>query len=225
MLRSVIVARMAALADRGVLGRKPERVVAHRAQHRVAVPAAEVGDDVAERVVLDVPHVELARGVRQHLEHVRALLLERRRREAAARDSGTSKARSAAQTACHLALDGLRVVAIHQSSDRSGPVSAAGLARGTIRPISRGQQRHPSATVRARTASAKWSQGDSNPRPSGCQPDALPAELWPRDAFQSRDSLPRPEALGRRSPSRRRARPTARRPRAARGGSSRAPRA
>ncbi len=68
---------MAALADRGVLGRKPEGVVAHRAQDLVAVPAAEVGDDVAERVVLDVAHVEVARGVRQHLEDVRPLLLER----------------------------------------------------------------------------------------------------------------------------------------------------
>src|SRR3954470_21677360 len=27
-----------------------------------------------------------------------------------------------------------------------------------------------------------WSQPDSNRRPSGCKPDALPAELWPRPA-------------------------------------------
>src|SRR3972149_11235189 len=25
-----------------------------------------------------------------------------------------------------------------------------------------------------------WTQGDSNPRPLGCQPSALPAELWAR---------------------------------------------
>ena len=64
------LARMAALADRGVLGGQPERVVAHRPKHREAVPAADVRDDVAERVVQDVPHVQLARGVGQHLEHV-----------------------------------------------------------------------------------------------------------------------------------------------------------
>jgi hypothetical protein len=33
---------------------------------------------------------------------------------------------------------------------------------------------------------AKWTQGDSNPRPHGCQPCALPAELWAR----SRDVYP-----------------------------------
>ena len=71
MLRSVLLARMPALADRGVLGRQAERVVAHRPQDAEAAPAAEVGDDVADRVVEDVPHVQLARGVRQHLEHVR----------------------------------------------------------------------------------------------------------------------------------------------------------
>jgi hypothetical protein len=27
----------------------------------------------------------------------------------------------------------------------------------------------------------KWSQRDSNPRPPGCKPDALPTELWPRE--------------------------------------------
>ena len=64
-------ARMPALADRGVLGGQAERVVAHRPQHAEAAPAAEVGDDVADRVVEDVPHVQLARRVRQHLDDVR----------------------------------------------------------------------------------------------------------------------------------------------------------
>ena len=64
------VARVAALADRGVLGRQAERVVAHRVQHAQAVAAALMAERVADRVVLDVPHVQVARGVGQHLEHV-----------------------------------------------------------------------------------------------------------------------------------------------------------
>ena len=64
------VARVAALADRGVLGRQAERVVAHRVQHAQAVAAALMAERVADRVVLDVPHVQVARRVRQHLEHV-----------------------------------------------------------------------------------------------------------------------------------------------------------
>ena len=73
MLRSVTSRGWPPSLDRGVLGRQAERVEAHRPQHRVAVAAAEVRDDVAEHVVADVPHVQLARGVREHLEHVRLL--------------------------------------------------------------------------------------------------------------------------------------------------------
>ena len=64
------VAGRLAGADGGVLGRQPERVVAHRVQHQVAVAPLEVRDDVAHRVVRHVPHVEVARRVREHLEHV-----------------------------------------------------------------------------------------------------------------------------------------------------------
>ena len=66
--------RAPALLDRGVLGRQPERVEAHRPQHRVSVAASEVRDDVPERVVEDVPHVQRAGRVRQHLEHVEVAL-------------------------------------------------------------------------------------------------------------------------------------------------------
>ena len=64
------VARVLAGADRVVLGGQAERVVAHRMQHVVTRPAVEVRDRVADRVVLQVPHVRLARRVGQHLEHV-----------------------------------------------------------------------------------------------------------------------------------------------------------
>ena len=64
------LARVLAGADRVVLGRQAEGVVAHGVQHAHAVAAAEVGDRVADRVVLQVPDVRLAAGVGQHLEHV-----------------------------------------------------------------------------------------------------------------------------------------------------------
>ena len=62
---------MAALADGGVLGWQAEGVVAHGPQHRVAAAPTHVRDDVTQRVVEDVAHVQLAGGVGQHLEHVR----------------------------------------------------------------------------------------------------------------------------------------------------------
>ena len=72
MLRLTISRGWPPSLDRGVLRGQAERVVAHRAQHRVPLPAPYVGEDVSEGVVEDVPHVELARGLRQHLEHVGA---------------------------------------------------------------------------------------------------------------------------------------------------------
>jgi hypothetical protein len=62
---------MAAFLDGGVLGRQAERVVPDRAEDGVPAAAAEVRDDIPERVVEDVAHVELARGVGEHLQHVR----------------------------------------------------------------------------------------------------------------------------------------------------------
>ena len=65
------LARMAALADRRVLGRQAERVPAHRAHDPPAAAAADVRLDVAHRVVEDVAHVHAVAGrVRQHLELV-----------------------------------------------------------------------------------------------------------------------------------------------------------
>ena len=61
---------MLAGLDRVVLGGQAERVVAHRVQDAAAGAAVEVRDRVADRVVLQVPHVRLAAGVGQHLEHV-----------------------------------------------------------------------------------------------------------------------------------------------------------
>ena len=52
------LARMPALLDRRVLGRQPEGVVAHRAQHLGARTPVEVREDVAERVDQNVPDVQ-----------------------------------------------------------------------------------------------------------------------------------------------------------------------
>jgi hypothetical protein len=39
--------------------------------------------------------------------------------------------------------------------------------------------RHRGVTRQVYTVWSWWSQPGSNRRPSGCKPDALPAELWP----------------------------------------------
>ena len=62
--------RMAPLLDRGVLGGQAERVVAHRAQHLEAPATPQVHEHVSDRVVERVPHVQLARGVGEHLDDV-----------------------------------------------------------------------------------------------------------------------------------------------------------
>ena len=64
------LARMAALANRGVLSRQTEGVPTHRAQDVPAVSAPVMREDVAQCVVEDVTHVQRAGRVRQHLEHV-----------------------------------------------------------------------------------------------------------------------------------------------------------
>jgi hypothetical protein len=74
------LARMLTFLDRSVLRGQSERVVAHRAQHLRAPAAVEAREDVAERVRKDVPHVQRARRVRQHLEHVGLPLVTRRPR-------------------------------------------------------------------------------------------------------------------------------------------------
>ena len=99
------LARVLAGLDRVVLGRQAERVVAHRVQDPHAVAAAEVGDRVADGVVLQVPHVGLAGGVGQHLEHVGP-------RRAVDRRWRPPRCARAPRPSCHLRLDLVRVVAV-----------------------------------------------------------------------------------------------------------------
>jgi hypothetical protein len=63
-------ARVAAFADRRVLGGEAEGVEADRMQHLVALAAAEARDDVPDRVDEDVADVQRPGRVREHLEHV-----------------------------------------------------------------------------------------------------------------------------------------------------------
>ncbi len=58
-----------ALARR-ILGGQAERVPAHRMHHIEAARPAVAGNDITQRVVADMPHMDLARGVREHLEHI-----------------------------------------------------------------------------------------------------------------------------------------------------------
>ena len=70
MFRSVISrgcppSRMAAFS-----AGRPKRVPAHGPQHVLPLPAPEVIEDVALRVVPDMANVKAARRIRQHLEQV-----------------------------------------------------------------------------------------------------------------------------------------------------------
>ena len=66
------LARLGAALDRGVLGGEAERVPADRVQHVVAAVTPEARDDVDVGVALGVTHVQVARGVGEHAEHVLA---------------------------------------------------------------------------------------------------------------------------------------------------------
>ncbi len=61
---------MAVMFDSRVLGRKAERVPAHGMKHVETLHAAIARNDVADGVVADMTHVNVARRVREHLEDV-----------------------------------------------------------------------------------------------------------------------------------------------------------
>ena len=79
---------------RGVLGRQPERVPAHRVQHVVAARAHEAGEHVAHGVVAHVPHVDAPRRIGEHLQHVvfRARVVVRAWRRCRARPTPSASA-------------------------------------------------------------------------------------------------------------------------------------
>ena len=64
------VPRIALVLDRGVLGGQPERVPAHRMQDAEALHALVARQRVTDAVVSDMAHVEDARWVGKHLQHV-----------------------------------------------------------------------------------------------------------------------------------------------------------
>ena len=61
---------MSVVFDGGVFGRHAESVPAHRVQHVEATGAFEARCDVADGVIADMTHVDLARRVGEHLQHV-----------------------------------------------------------------------------------------------------------------------------------------------------------
>ncbi len=56
--------------DGGVLGRQAKGIEADGMQHVVAAHAGLTGHGIADGIVARVAHVEVARGIREHLEHV-----------------------------------------------------------------------------------------------------------------------------------------------------------
>jgi hypothetical protein len=61
---------MDAVVDGGVLGGQPEGIPAHRMQYVEAPHPLEPGDQVPDGIDPDMPHVDAAGGIREHLEAV-----------------------------------------------------------------------------------------------------------------------------------------------------------
>ena len=96
--------RVGAALDGGVLRGQAEGVPADRVQHVEAALHPVARDDVAQRVRLGVTHVQVARRVREHVEHVLAAAARRRARRcgtapARPRPAATSPGRRARRTA------------------------------------------------------------------------------------------------------------------------------
>src|SRR5690606_23113825 len=64
--------RVGTTTDRGVLCRQAEGVPPDGVQDVVSAVTPETRHDIGVEVVLGVPHVQVARGVREHREHVLA---------------------------------------------------------------------------------------------------------------------------------------------------------
>src|SRR5205807_2935228 len=115
------LARVATLPDRSVLRGQAEGVPAHRPQDAQAVAAAKVCEDVAQRVVEDVAHVQVAGRIGQHLEHVELLALLPGRRVVPV------KGALVLPDALPLRLDRLWVVRLHRlPPDTKRPLVARG---------------------------------------------------------------------------------------------------
>ena len=138
MFRSVISRGWPPSLDGGVLGGQAEGVPAHRVQDAIAVAAAEVRRDVADRVDEHVAHVQRPGRVRQLLEHV-ALAAPpatgrpgRRPRPARPpRRAATSPRSSAGRTARSLPVSGYKKASRSERPVGScrGPAAVASCAR------------------------------------------------------------------------------------------------
>ena len=63
--------RVDTMFDRGILSRHTKRIPAHRMQHVKTVHTAEAGNYVADGIIAYVPHMQVARRIREHFQHIR----------------------------------------------------------------------------------------------------------------------------------------------------------
>ena len=152
--------RVDPVLDRRVLGRQAEGVEADREEDVVAVHPPEAGERVGRRLDVPVADVQVARRVGVHRQQVVL-----RPRRVARGPSGTGRAPPSAPASA--------------ARWRRGRSARSGSARWSRRlasacddppPIGRG-------VVIVGVSGGWWSYGDSNPGPSECHSDALPAEL------------------------------------------------
>ena len=156
------LARVDALADRGVLGRQAERVEALRMEDVHPVSRAEARGDVADRVHEHVPHVQRPRRVREHLEDV-ALRLHRLVRHL--------ERLRVLPDALPLLLDCACVVPVHRLTHSSRGHKKASRARGSTR------------TFAASAALVPWSMQEAAARAeNGTRQDPAMLEVLPVSA-------------------------------------------
>ena len=63
--------RVDTMFDRGILSRHTKRIPAHRMQHVKTVHTAEAGNYVADGIIAYVSHMQVARRIREHVQHIR----------------------------------------------------------------------------------------------------------------------------------------------------------
>ena len=76
--------------DRRILRRQSERIPPHRVEHVIAPRPAKPRRHIAQRVIAHMPHMDVAGGIREHLQHeIIRLLIGRRGREYVLRIPGS----------------------------------------------------------------------------------------------------------------------------------------
>ena len=174
---------MDAALDGRVLGGQAEGIEADGEEDVVAVHAQEARARVGRRLDVPVADVQVARGVGVHREQVVVGL-------AVVVEVGVVEPQLL-PASLPVGLDGGRVVAVDRCAcgvavRGVGAGHACILTDAGLSGARPGNDKTPAVSTGVRDSRfGWWSDGDSNPGPSACHADALPAELSPRAPHSS----------------------------------------